>query len=113
MENIFTTTTYLSQHRTDFTGRFTYLKASLKEMKTKEDYLSWRESYRTFVKDLESFIRGCKKHRKASIHGDFVSAARISDARYGRYIAADLYNLRAMSKEKANENYKANLLVTA
>lgn len=113
MENIFTSTTILRQHRTDFTGRLTYLRASLKEMKTKEDYLSWRESYMTLVKDLESFIRNCKKHRKASIYGHTVSAMRISDAMYGRAIAPDLYDLRAMSKEKANENYKANLLVTA
>lgn len=112
MENIFTQTTTLRSHRADLSARLTYLRTSLNTMKTKEEYLSWRDSYRALVIDLESFIRGCKKYRSSTLNPHAYGVRQL-DASWGRMLAPGLYALRVESKEKANENYTANLLVTA
>lgn len=112
MENIFTQNTTLRSHRADFSARLTYLRTSLNTMKTKEDYLSWRDSYRALVIDLEAFIRGCKKYRSTTLNPN-AAGYRQLDALWGKMLAYHVYAIRTESKEKANENYTANLLVSA
>ena len=81
------------------------LRNALPSAKTREDYVSWRSTWRGLYSKMSDESRFAKENRKSTNVGHAISGANIANIESLRQLSHSMLALRLVSKEWAASQY--------